>query len=54
MSRIEFSKAQLNGPKNVLGYPEMPYKSPHLEVTKQTKVIFEAPSYKGSETKKSK
>lgn len=54
MSHIEFSKEQLSGPKNVLGYPETPYKSPQVESTKQSKIIFEAPNHKSSTSKKSK
>lgn len=53
MANHEFTQAQLNGPKNVLGYPETPYKQVNLEVERPTKVIFES-SHKQNLSKKHK
>lgn len=53
MANHEFTQEQLNGPKNVLGYPETPYKQVSFEVARPTKVVFES-SHKQNPPKKHK
>lgn len=54
MQRHEFTKEQMNGPKNVLGYPEFQRTQTHIEIAKPTHVIYESSTHKGLSTKKNK
>jgi hypothetical protein len=49
MQRHEFTSEQINGPKNILGYPELPWRETQAEVPlKKSETVFEASSPKNS------